>query len=181
MLCCVCSERSLHNVCNSGSGSHSLYSPRQPWPTVASCPATVGTSRTTNDCTPVVRVDSMVGAGTTVGRSWDSRSDSRNDNVDSAGHQSRQARCAVSPTGFGASASPAKANRANHERECCTSALQAPSRNKDDMHDRIAMFMMEVRGGNCSHSVNQNRKGPDRICQQCTGVDCKFCVVATFF
>ena len=32
---------------NSGSGSHSLYSPRQPWPTVASYPATVGTSRTT--------------------------------------------------------------------------------------------------------------------------------------
>ena len=58
---------------NSGSGSHSLYSPRQPWPTFASYPATVGTSRTTNDCTPVVRVDSMVGAGTTVGRSWDTR------------------------------------------------------------------------------------------------------------
>eukprot|EP01043_Picozoa_sp_COSAG02_P075944 COSAG02_NODE_15892_length_1132_cov_10.438529_1_plen_115_part_00 len=89
--------------------------------------------------------------------------------------------CAVSPTGVGAAASPAKANSAGQPRHACdTSSLRAPSATKKDMEDRIAMFMMETRGGNCTHRSDQNRKGPDRICQQCTGDDCSFCVIATY-
>ena len=137
--------------------------PRQPLPTVMAPCMTVG------------RVGGMVGAGAGTG----TLTTSPPGPTAHPQRVSRQATCALSPTGFGAAASPAKPTDAHQRDHMDTSALRAPSANRKDMEDRIVMFMMSKHGGNCAHKVDQNKKGPNRICQKCTGDDCTFCVVAT--
>ena len=133
----------------------------------------VASSSSRGQCMPTVkkpnttvgRLSGMAGAG--VGT------------ASAVAHVSRQATCAVSPTGVGSTASPAKANATCQRDQIDTSSLHSPSANRKDMEDRIAMFMMSKHGGNCAHKIDTNKKGPNRICQKCTGDDCTFRVVAT--
>ncbi len=161
---------------NSGNGGLSLVynTVREPddFTVASSCPHQP-LSTVTPPCMTVGIVGGMVGAGTRTLTTSPPGPTAHPQSV------SRQATCAVSPTGFGATASPAKPTDAHQRDHMDTTSLRAPSANRKDMEDRIVMFMMSKHGGNCAHKVDQNKKGPNRICQKCTGDDCTFCVVAT--